>query len=428
MVIISLYNLVNTFWVARLGYQAVAALTVVMPFFIICMAFGVGTGIGVNALASRHFGERDVPAANQAVGQTFFLTLGSGLLLILVTNLFPRQILALSGATQDIMDLGEQYLRIIGFATPMLLFGLVSRNIFHASGDTLRPLLFTIAAQACNVILDPCLIFGWWIFPEMGVGGAALATTISSGLGALLALGYILGGRTAYRLHFRHCIPNLRTVGAIYRVGAPSVMMEAMEAVIFALFNHIAAGFGSIVLAAVGIAMRVFDLAFMPVIGTANGVLPIIGFSLGAKLWQRLWGAVRMASLGLVAFLVLATVFLQVFTPQVIGLFSRDPALLEIAVPGMRIFTISFALVGPTIIFITTFQGLSKGKDALALTLARQFVFFIPALYILSSQLGLTGVWISMPVSDTLAFLASGLWLYREYRLQNRFIAISPAG
>lgn len=420
MVIISLYNLMDTFWVARLGYQAVAALTVVLPFFILCMALGAGTGVGVNALTSRRFGERKVEAANRAVGQTFFLTLTMGILLILATNLFPDQILRLCGATPDIMDLGRQYLMILGWATPLFLFSLVSRNIFHASGDTVRPMIFTVTAQILNAVLDPFLIFGWWIFPEMGVGGAALATAISIGVGASMALWYILRGKTAYRLHLRHYIPHFPTVQAIYRVGAPSIVMEALEGVIFALFNHVAAGFGSIVLAAVGIASRIFDLAFMPVIGVSHGLLPIIGFSLGAKLWSRLWEAVKLASLGLAAFLALATILLEVFTPQIIGLFNPDPALLEIAVPGMRIFVTSFVLVGPTIIFITTFQGLSKGKDALVLNLARQFVYFVPGLFILSNLMGITGIWISLPVSDALGFITAGFWLRREYRKQKR--------
>lgn len=420
MVIVSLYNLVNTFWVAKLGYQAIAALTVAMPFFIFCMALGAGTGVGVNALASRRFGERNVESANQVTGQTFFLVVIMGTILILATNLFPRQILSLAGATPDIMELGEQYLTILGWATPMFLLAMVSRNIFHASGDTVRPMIFILISQIINAVLDPFLIFGWWIFPEMGVGGAALATVFSSGVGALLGLWYILGGKTAYRIRFRHCLPHAQTIAAIYQVGAPSIMIEAMEGVVFAIFNHVAAGFGSLVLAAMGIATRIFDLAFMPAIGTAHGLLPIVGFSLGAKLWQRLWSAVRLAASGLAVFLMAATIILEVFTAQIVSLFNSDPALLAIAVPGMRIFSITFVLIGPTVIFSTTFQGLSKGKDALVLNLARQVIYFLPGLFLLSNLMGLTGVWISMPVSDTLGFITAGLWLYREYRLQKK--------
>jgi len=416
MVVISLYNLVNTFWVAKLGYQAVAALTVVMPFLVFCMAIGAGTGVGVNAFSSRKFGERNPEAANRAAGQAIFLSIVLGVIFILLTNLLPAQILRLCGATPDIMDLGITYISMLGFALPLFFFSMISRNIYHASGDTFRPMIFTLFAQLINVVLDPFLIFGLWIFPEMGVRGAALATVISSGIGGLLALGYILSGRTAYRLRFNHLIPRFPIIKDIYRVGLPSMLMEATESIVFALFNNVAAGFGSLTLAAIGIASRIADLAFMPVIGTAHGMLPIIGFSLGAKLWDRLWKTVRLAAIWLAGMMALATILLEIFPAQIVSVFNSDPALLAIAVPGMRIFCSSLALVGPTIIFITTFQGLSKGKDAMFLSLARQFIFFVPGLYLLAHFLGLTGVWIVLPISDTLGFTASGLWLWRTYR------------
>jgi len=420
MVVISLYNLVDAFWVSKLGYQPMAVLTVIMPFFIICLAIGTGTGIGVNALASRRFGERNIEAANKATGQTIFICLFLGIIITAATSLSPRQILLISGATPDIIDFGIQYLSIIGMGIPLFLFSIVSRNIFQASGDAVRPMIFIIISQLINVFLDPVLIFGWGFFPEMGIAGAALATVIAYGSSSIMALWYIFSGKTAYRIRFHHCVPSLKIIRQIYRVGLPSMFMEMTESIGFALFNHVAAIFGSIVLAATGIAMRITDLVFMIIIGTSHGLLPIVGFSLGARQWQRLWKAVKLANIWLVGFLIVATAVLEIFTPQIVGFFNSDPALLEIAVPGMRIFCSTMVIVGPTIIFITTFQGLSKGTDAMVLSLGRQFIFFIPGLFIFSHFLGLTGVWISMPVSDILGFATAGLWLLREYRLQSQ--------
>jgi putative MATE family efflux protein len=420
MVVISMYNLVNTFWVARLGYHAVAILTVMMPFFIFCMAIGVGIGIGINALSSRRFGENKIEEANRTTGQAFFLCLGMGLLIMLVTNLFPRQILQVCGSTPELLEMGERYLRIFGFGMPLFLFGAVSRNIFQASGEAIKPMIFIILAQVANIILDPCFIFGWGFFPEMGVAGAALATTIASGFGSLLALWYILSGRTPYRIKFHHCLPNWETIGSISRVGVPSMLMEMTGGVGFAVFNHIAAGYGSVVLAATGIAGRITDLAFMPIIGMAHGVLPIIGFSLGARLWARLWGAVRQAITWLVILMAAATLGLEIFTAQVISIFNSDPALLAVAVPGMRIFCATLVLYAPLVIFTTTFQGLSKGTTAMVLSLCHQFLFFVPGLFILSNWWGLTGVWISMPVSDILGASVACFLMWREYRLQKK--------
>jgi putative MATE family efflux protein len=420
MVVVSLYNLVDTFWVGRLGHEAIAAVTVVMPFFVLCIAVGVGTGVGINALASRKFGERDIPAANRVAGQIYFLSLLLGVIFIIITNVFPRQVLLLSGATPDVMEMGETYLRMLGWGLPFLFFSMSGRNAFQASGDAIRPMVFSLVSQVTNIVLDPVLIFGWWIFPEMGIAGAAIATSISCVVSAVFANYWITSKTSAYHLERHYLLPHLPTIAAIYRVGLPSMLMETTESIIFAMFNHVVAGFGSVALAAVGIASRISDLAFMPIVGTSHGLLPIIGYSLGARLWSRLWGAVRQASLAMMALMSVATILMEIFTPQLVGLFSKDPELIAIAVPGMRIFLSTLVIVGPTIMFITTFQGLSKGKDAMFLSLARQFLFFIPGLYGLTFLMGINGMWISMPISDFAGFAVAGFWLYREYRRQKK--------
>jgi putative MATE family efflux protein len=359
-----------------------------------------------------------VEAANRVVGQVFLLSVILGGFFLLVSILFAVPVARLSGAPDDVNGLSEQYLVILGWGMPFFILGLIGRNVFHASGDAIRPMIFTIFGQVCNAILDPFFIFGWWFFPEMGIGGAALATVISNILSVALALYYVLAGKTPYRLQLHHLVPNIRVIFDIYHVGLPAAVMQMTESIVFALFNHVVAGFGSVALAAVGIAARLSDLAFMPIIGTGQGLLPIIGFSLGAKLWDRLWGAVKLASIWMMVLMGIATILFEVFAPQTVALFNKDPELLAIAVPGMRIFLSTLIVIGPAIMFITTFQGLGKGKDALVLSLARQFIFFLPVMYVLAHFLGLTGVWLSMPVSDILGVTTSGLWLYREYRRQ----------
>lgn len=420
MIIATLYNLVNAFWVAKLGYQAVAAVTVVLPFFVFSIAIAAGTGIGVNALASRRFGEKNPDAANQAVAQTFFLTLIIGVVFLVITNAFPRFIMRICGATPDIMVLGIQYISVFGWGIPLFLFSIICRNIFAASGDTLRPMIFAIIGQVLNAVLDPFFIFGWGIFPEMGVRGAALATCISSGVAALLPLWFILKKKAAYDIRWHHCLPQISVIKEIYRVGFPAMLMESTESIVFAIFNNVAAGFGSFALAALGITLRITDLVFMPVLGTAQGLLPIVGFSLGAKLWDRLWSAVKLTASRLGIILLAACILLEIFTPQVVRLFSSDQQLLDMAIPGMRILFSTLTLMGITVIFITTFQGLSKGKEAMFLSLTRQFIFFIPGLFLFTHLWGLTGLWISLPVSDFLGATVATFWLYREYRTQQK--------
>jgi Na+-driven multidrug efflux pump len=229
-----------------------------------------------------------------------------------------------------------------------------------------------------------------------------------------------LGNKSVYRLRLHHLKPDLSIITQIYRVGLPEMLMDLMEAVVFVIFNQIVAGFGSVALAALGIAFRVADFAFIPIIGLAHALLPIVGFCFGARLWGRLWAAVRHGSLASVVILAVATALLEIFAPQVIAIFNNNPELVTVAAPGMRIFISAIIMIGPAIMFSITFQGLSKGWTAIALSMVRQLGFLIPALFILPRLMGLNGAWLALPISDIAGAIVAGLWLYREYRLQKR--------
>jgi len=254
----------------------------------------------------------------------------------------------------------------------------------------------------------------------MGVRGAALATVIAQVIGGGLAFGYIAARKSAYRIKLSHLKPDMTIIRNIYRVGLPSMLIEISESICFILLNNVLSGFGSLAIAAVGITIRVADFVFMPIIGVSEALLPIVGYNFGARIWKRLWRAVRLASLWLALLMGLGTVLMEIFTPQLIGIFSKEAEMMEIAVPAMRIFLSTLVIVGPSILFITTFQGLGKGRKVLLLSLARQFIFFVPLLLLLPRVMGITGVWLSIPISDGLGFLISGLWLFREYKLQRR--------
>lgn len=420
MVTMALYNIIDTFWVAKLGHEAIAALTVVLPYSGLILSVGVGTGIGVSSLVSRRFGEGKTEVTNHIAGQIFPLTvLFGGISLVLAVG-FPDFVLKICGATPDIMDYGKQYLTIIGFGGLFVFFGMVASELLRGSGDAVRPMVFMITAAIINIVLDPFLIFGWWIFPEMGVSGAALATVIGQGTGAALGFIYIVSGRSSYHVKLTHIKPDFSIIKDIYRVGLPSMLTELTETALFIMLNNVLSSYGSIALAAIGLIIRVVDFAFMPIIGVAEGMLPIIGYNYGARIWKRMWGVLKLAIISLVTLLSVATVVLEIFAPQFIGIFSPEPELAEIAVPAMRIIIAMLPVIGVVILFITTFQGLGQGKAVLLLSLARQLVFFVPGLYILSHFMGLYGVWLAMPISDLCGLLVAGFWLLREYRKQRK--------
>ena len=426
MITMTLYNLVDAFWVAKLGHEAIAALTVVMPVQIFTLAVGLGSGIGIGSLTSRRFGEGNIETTNHIAGQIFGLAAIFGTLSILVYTLFTQPLLTLGGATPDIMDYATKFLVIIAFGSPFFLFQGLSNELLRASGDALRPMIFSITAAMTNIILDPLLIFGIGPFPEMGIGGAALATVISQFAGAFLAFSYIVILRkSAYKIRLSYLKPDFSILRNVYSVGFPTMLTVISESMTFIILNNVLSGFGSVALAAGGLAMRVIDLAYMPVFGAAEGLLPIIGYNFGARLFRRLWRSVRITSIGLASILGILSIFGIIFSPQITGIFTTEVELIEQGATAIRIFLFSVVIFGPANMFITTFMGLGKGKTVFFLSMVRQAVL-IASLLILPRILALNGAWLSMPVADLAGFFIGGFWVLREYKRQMKSMEVNP--
>ena len=417
---VSLYNIVDTFWVARLGHEAIAALTIIYPYQILVFAVGMGTSIGITSLVSRRFGEKNLEATDHIAGQIFFLGIFLGLIFMMAAVFFPEEILVTFGATPDIMVYGNQYLVITAYGIPMLVFALAASQLIRGSGDAVKPMIILVSASVLNMILDPLMILGIGPFPEMGIRGAALATVIAQSAGAAIALLYLLAHRTAFKIKLKNLVPDLAILRDIYRVGAPTMILQVTESLTFVLHNVIVSGFGSLAIAALGLAMRVIDLAFMPIIGVSNGLLPIIGYNFGARLFTRLWKAARLASVGIMVLLAVATIFIELLAVQIIGIFTSDPEYIATTIPAMRIMLSGLIFIGAMMMFITVFQGLGRGTMALVLSLIRQFVIFVPLLFLLRHFFGLYGVWWVLPVTDVFSFAVTFFAIYLEYLKHKR--------
>jgi Na+-driven multidrug efflux pump len=205
-------------------------------------------------------------------------------------------------------------------------------------------------------------------------------------------------------------------VREIYRIGAPASVQEMTESFAFVIFNRMVSGYGSVAIAAAGLTLRVADLMFMPIIGMSHALLPVVGYNFGSGDRARLWRAVTLCSLGLALLLGVCTLLVEIFAPGIVGLFSRDPEVLAATVPAMRIMLSTLVFIGPGVMAVATFQGLGKGGVALFLSLARQFLLFVPLVLLLRQLFGLTGVWMAMPASDILSLALSLSFLQWERR------------
>jgi putative MATE family efflux protein len=416
MLVTATYSIVDTAFVGRLGHEAIAALTVIWPLNLVMLALSIGVGVGANSLIARRLGAGDTREANHAGAQAILLGLVSGVVIAAVLVAWSGPVLRLLGARPSIMPFARDYLGIIAPFAPLVFFPMLANNLIRAEGNPLPSMLIMIVSAVTNIILDPLLIFGPGPFPALGVRGAAIATVIAQALGTALYIGYFAGNRSGYQFRLRDFLPAPRLWGAIYAVGAPSMTIQLSGSLVQAVINNIAVGFGPMTLAALGVIFRLFAFGFMPSLGVAQGVLPLAGYNFGARRLDRVREVVRKGALGATGITTFFSLLFIAFPGFFVGLFNREPGFVVAAAPGLRITALAFAPVGAAIVFSSFFQGIGRAVPAMFLSLARQFIFLLPAALILSRSFGITGLWASVPVSDGLTVVASLTWTVIAFR------------
>ena len=411
MTVQALYNVVDTFWVGKLGPEAIAALSICFPIQMLMIAVATGTGIGLTSIISRRLGENPDSEAVNAAEHGIMLVLFYGVLVTILGLIYAGPLLHTFGATPELFDSSKDYIKIILLGSILMFFGILSGSIIQAEGNAGTPMKSMLSGAITNIILDPFLIFGIGPFPEMGIQGAAIATLIGQLAACSINFRYIFGRQGQLILSLRNFKLSFYILGEIYKVGLPSMVMQLVNSLIMVVLNRILGSYGYLAIGALGVFFRVQSLIFMPVIGLTHGLTPIVGFAYGARRLDRMKEAIKKASL--VSFIIMSIGFLafQLIPGQVVAAFNNDPLLIELGKECMRNISILMPFVGPSIIMISSFQAAGKGFTALWLSLLRQLVFLLPAIFILSSILDLRGVWLAFPASDFLAISITALIL-----------------
>ena len=417
MFAMALYNLIDTFWLTRLSPQAMAALTICFPIQMVFAAIGIGTGVGAGSFAARMFGAGQHLRAKQTAGQAILLSSVLGLLIIVITLAYHDKILILFGATGDILPLARQYLVTIVFGVPFLLFLMIANNLLRAEGKPNASMYIILTMSIVGAIMDPFLIFGLGPFPQMGILGAAISAIIAYFISGLFSLYYLHLKSSRYALNWRDLMPNVSIIASIYQTGFPSVVMNLVFSLDLIVYNHILANFGSLAIATLGLCFRINGLVVMVLFGMGQGLMPMVGFNEGAKLYGRLMGTVNVAVKISAIFSITAFLLFEIFAHSLLALFTNDTELLEIAVPALRIFVSMLLLVGPIVMWINMFIGLGKGLTTMVLLFIRDAVLLIPMLILLPSLFGLNGVWMAQPLSNVFAFVIIYFWKKREFSM-----------
>ena len=416
MLVMAFYNFIDVFWLSRLGPQTIAAVTIAFPIQMLFGGFGVGTGVGAGSYAARMLGAGDTEKANRTAGQILFLSVFLGAAVIVPGLVFHDTILRLFGATEEILPQAREYFIVYLFTTPFLVFMISAGNLFRAEGNPNYSMYALSTAALLGALLDPFLIFGWGPFPELGIQGAAWAAGIAQCATCVLSLRLFAKPTSSYRIRREHLAPDLPVIRSVYRVGFPAMVMNFVISIVLTFYNHILGGYGPAAVATLGIIFRIQGLVVWVLVGIGHGVMPLVGFNFGARLYRRLIETVHVAVKYAGILTIASCAFFQVFADPLIRVFTKDPDVIAIAVPALRIFALSLPFAGANFTWISMFNGLGKGVISMSLLLMRDLILLIPLLLLFSMHFGLTGIWAAQPVANACLFLGALALTRREFR------------
>ena len=416
MTAMALYNVVDTIFIGRLGTEAIAGLTLVMPLQMLVLAFGLLIGVGAASTISRSLGAQQHEESNHIFSSVVFLGIVVGILVTLLGLSQLRPLLELMGKESQVIPQAYEYGYTLVFGIPFMIFNLILTQCARAEGNPNIAMTSQLVGALLNVGLDPLCIFTL----KMGIMGAALATVAANIIAFAVITGYFASARSHLRFKFKLILPNLEILQELGKAGFPSFARNTAASFVAALTNSLLSVYGAYALAIMGINNRMIMIFFMPIIGTSQGYMPIAGFNWGAKNLDRVkkafWAATKMVSV----ICGLGWVLIQVYPGLFIRIFSSDPQVMTQGIPSLRIINLFLPLVGFQIIGSTTYQAIGKGLAGFILSISRQVLVFLPVVIIFQALFRLNGIFLAFPAADLGASLVTALWLRYTFNQFNR--------
>ena len=417
MLMQALYSVVDSIFVSHLSEQALAAVTYAFPLQNMMIALGSGTGVGINALLSRSLGERRFDRSDAAANTGLLLTFCNALLFMVIGLFGSHAFIATQTALPEIREMGAAYLSIVCGFSFGLFFQMTFERLLQSTGLTIYSMASQLSGAIINTILDPIMIFGLLGCPRFGVAGAAYATVIGQCSAALIGLVLNLKKNTEIHYSFRGILsPKAETIGRIYYVGVPSILMMSIGSAMTYGMNQILSIFSDTAVAVFGVYFKLQSFFFMPVFGLNNGVIPVLAYNYGARKKERIREALRFSMLVAVAIMGLGTLLFQLFPARLLGFFNASGEMLQIGVPALRIISLSYMVAGACIAMGSIFQAFSRSFYSLFVSIGRQLVALLPVAWLLSRTGSVTMVWWAFPIAEVVSGILSVIFFRKLYK------------
>ena len=420
MLVNSLYNIVDSLFVARIHENAMTALSLVYPVQNFIHAVSVGFGVGVNAVIAYYRGANDERRVNEAATHGLMLAAIHGAVLTVGCIAVIPGFLAAFTRDPEVIDLGVRYGRIVFAFSLGHSINLWLEKVFQAAGRMKVSMVAMMAGCIANIVLDPLLIFGFGPFPGMGIEGAALATGIGECVPLVIYLLVYAARPIRVRVGRRYLSRNPRIAGQLYAIGIPAMLNMALPSLLISALNAILAAYAQIYVVILGIYYKLQTFLYLPANGIIQGIRPLVGYNSGAGEHGRV-RQIYMTTLGMcAAIMALGTALCLCAPGWLIGLFTSNPETIAAGRTALRIISAGFVASAVSVTSCGALEGLGKGTPSLVISLCRYTVIIIPAAFLLSRIWGPNGVWNAFWIAEVASAAISVCVYRRSVRVQPR--------
>lgn len=438
MLVQALYNIVDSLYVARISetQNELTAISLAFAAQNFMIAVASGTGVGINALLSKSLGEKDYKTANKIATNGVFLALCSYIVFFVLGFTCMETYMGWMTSIPEVIGFGVDYLSVCYIFSFGIFGQIVIERLMISTGKTHLAMMTQGVGAIINIILDPIFIFDnglGAIIPGldfgfgMGITGAAVATVIGQIAACLLAILLNAKYNREISLSLRSFRPSGEVIGRIYAIGVPSIIMASIGSVMNVLFNSILNGFtqivegtkqtvGQLAQNSFGVYFKLQSFIFMPIFGLNNGIVPIVAFNYGAQKRKRMMGAVKLGMIYAISYMAIGLAIFQLLPENLLGIFNiYDSVSLSVAVPCLRIISLSFVFAGFCIVVGSVFQALGKSIYSMFVSIARQLVVLIPVAFLLAMSGRVEIVWWAFPIAEVMSVMVSLIFFVRIY-------------
>lgn len=411
MLVNSLYNIIDSYFVAKISEDSMTSLSLVFPIQNFVHSMAVGFGIGINAAISINLGAGNQRSANQSATIGLMLAAVHGVILMAISIGIMPAFLKLFTENKTVIDYGVKYSNIVFLFAVFSNVGIAFEKIFQAVGN-MKVTMFSMSAGCiANIVLDPIFIFGYGIVPKMGMEGAALATGIGQVLTLLIYIVIYLAKPIAVKVEKKYLGKDLEIIRKLYYVGIPATLNMALSSVLIVVLNAILAVFSQSYVLVLGIYYRLQTFLYLPANGIVQGMRPLIGFNYGAGEQKRVREIYRLVLVMCCGIMAVGMIFCILIPEKLIGLFATTESTIRIGEKALRIICMGFVVSSLSVTVSGALEGIGKGLPSLVISLCRYVIVIIPVAFVLSRFWGDVGVWIAFPITEV---VSAGVSFYEK--------------